>query len=137
MSAATPEVHPEFTLHYPADFQDLGTDALVSAHEIAVDCEMDDKGKLSLVQLCTGLDVFVFDVLDITTGKAEKPELVAELKKIFEDPNKIKIFYDCRYDYYCLKKQLDISVESIRDCQVGPKKKVSSEFLLDCCGEGS
>ncbi|XP_063415496.1 uncharacterized protein LOC134697261 isoform X2 [Mytilus trossulus] len=70
-------------------------------------------GKLSLVQIATTIDVFVFDVLALGPNCWD-----LGLKSIFEDPRLSKVMHDCRFPSDMLHHQFDVKLVNIFDTQV-------------------
>ncbi|VDI08224.1 exonuclease 3'-5' domain-containing protein 1 [Mytilus galloprovincialis] len=70
-------------------------------------------GKLSLVQVATTIDVFVFDVLSLGPNCWD-----LGLKSIFEDPRLSKVMHDCRFPSDMLHHQFDVKLVNIFDTQV-------------------
>lgn len=70
-------------------------------------------GKLSLVQIATTIDVFVFDVLLLGPNCWD-----LGLKSIFEDPRLSKVMHDCRFPSDMLHHQFNVKLVNIFDTQV-------------------
>ncbi|OQR88383.1 hypothetical protein THRCLA_10358, partial [Thraustotheca clavata] len=82
---------------------------------IGVDCEgshLGREGKLAIVTIAVGPDVFLFDLL-------ESPDLIAILKPILESDQIVKVFHDCRKDSDALFHQCQIRLKNVFDTQTG------------------
>ena len=92
--------------------------ALLASKELALDCEgvgLCRLGEVSLVQLATPSECFLFDVL-----KEKKPLFSAHvmlLKKVLESADCVKIIHDCKMDSDALFHLLDIKLTNCHDTQ--------------------
>ncbi len=92
---------------------------------IAVDTEFftNPKSKkfiLSLIQICCDNINYIIDIndfIEINNGK-NKYIFPEKIKKIFENPDIIKVFHACQQDHGILKNELGIKISGIFDTQI-------------------
>jgi len=85
--------------------------------------------KVLLIQCGNVYEQYVFDVARIGAG-------IARLKPIFEDPTKIKILHNAKFDYRFMKTNFGIEIENIFDTMLAEQllqkgRKFSGFSLLD------
>ena len=90
----------------------------VENHQLlAFDCEGVDLGRcgeISLVQLSTTEQSYLFDVYNVSADH----DMILLLKSILENPEVIKIVHDCKMDSDALFHLLNITLVGVHDTQV-------------------
>mmetsp|Transcript_82611 Transcript_82611/g.130150 ORF Transcript_82611/g.130150 Transcript_82611/m.130150 type:complete len:271 (-) Transcript_82611:82-894(-) len=95
-------------------FSAFGAPGKYVVNTVALDAEGVDLSRLgviSIVQLATTEQSFIFDVL----GKSAEDPLVAWLRCILEDSEVTKIIHDCRMDSDALHHHLNIRLTNVHD----------------------
>jgi len=103
---------------------------LKNCDRLAFDCEGVDlgrNGELSIVQLSSHKECYLFDVL----GAKRTSEVVLFLKDILENSSIQKIIHDCKMDSDALYHILDINVAGCHDTQVWDLVMTSQENNLN------
>jgi len=96
---------------------------------IGIDCEgsnLSRKGRIYLVQICLGREVYLFDLecLEIAS------KIASHLQKVLENPSVVKVMHDCRMDSDALYHQFNIKLQNVFDTQVNNSCRAHKQILL-------
>jgi len=90
----------------PIQLQKICTEILQNSKILGVDVENDSNhsyyGKVCLIQISTTDQTFIIDTISIESDK-----VATSLKPVFENPNIIKVFHDCRSDLLWLQRDFN------------------------------